>query len=176
MTIDGESVEVEFSEIYFDEGMQEWWFDMGYFSDPLSVGVYEFTIQFILAELEEWTSTTWVTVIPATEENYVSHNTISGNDISENGWAGINIQRAHYNVLDMNTISYNAGQGIWIGNSEFNKLINNGIDSNGADSGLNLYQSSNHLLSGNTITNNMFGILLEESDSNRIIENIVCDN
>ncbi|MHA2251039.1 MAG: NosD domain-containing protein [Candidatus Kariarchaeaceae archaeon] len=174
LTVDGESVEVGFSEIYYDG--EQGWFDMGYFSDPLPAGVYEFTIQFILAGLEEWTSTALVTVIPATDENYVSHNTISGNDIYENGWAGINIQRAHYNVLDMNTISYNAGQGIWIGDSEFNKLINNGIDSNGADSGLNLYQSSNHLVSGNTITKNMFGILLEESDSNRIIKNIVCDN
>ncbi|UCG02349.1 MAG: right-handed parallel beta-helix repeat-containing protein [Candidatus Heimdallarchaeota archaeon] len=201
LTIDGEVVDIWYSEIYYDEEWQQWRYDINYYSDPLPIGDHEFTTEFFIEGVlrEEWTATAIVSVLPVTDDDYASHNSIVNNEIFSNGWTGINIWRAHknyisqniisengfagilldtssYNILDMNVISYNSEQGIWIGNSEFNELTNSYISSNGADSGLNLYHCSNHLVSGNTITENMFGILLEESDSNRIIGNIVSDN
>jgi parallel beta-helix repeat protein len=203
--IDGEQVEVWYSEIYYDDrGDPEfpfpWHFDVNYYSEPLSAGEHEFLTQFVLegVVLEEDTASAIVTVVPATDEDYASHNYIVRNEIFSNGWTGMNIWRAHknyisqniisengvgilldtssYNILELNTIVHNSEQGVWIGNSECNELTGNYIGSNGADSGLNLYHSINHLVSENTITENMFGILLEESDGNRITGNNISDN
>ena len=115
-------------------------------------------------------------MIPATDDDYVSNNNIVNNDILENGWCGINIWRANSNLIDMNRISNNGAQGIWIGESRSNEILNNLVEFSGADSGINLYHCRNHVVSGNTVTYNGFGILLEESDNNVIIGNTVIDN
>jgi parallel beta-helix repeat protein len=181
LTIDGELVDVGYSEVYWDDWTYPnwpypWQFSIDYYSEPLSVGIHEFTVQFILEGDLVLEKTAYVTIIPATDDDYTSHNSIINNEIYENEWTGINIWRSHNNIIDTNTISSNAGQGIWIGESRSNEILNNIVVFSDADSGINLYHSYNHLVSGNTISYSYFGILLEESNGNTIVDNYVCDN
>ncbi|MHA2096168.1 MAG: right-handed parallel beta-helix repeat-containing protein, partial [Candidatus Hodarchaeales archaeon] len=188
LTVDGERVEVWYSEPYWDDWTYPnwpypWHFSIDSYVDPLPTGVHEFTVQFILEGELIQEETAYVTIISATDDDYTSHNYISNNEIFENGWTGINIWRSHNNVIDTNTISNNGGQGIWIGESRSNEILNNVVEFSGADSGVNLYYSYDHFISGNTITTGFssgffgafFGILLEESNGNIITDNLVFD-
>jgi parallel beta-helix repeat protein len=188
LMVDGEPVNVWYSDVFWDDwGIPgfpyPWHFTADFNSDPLPAGVHDFTIQFFLDGDLVQEETASVTIIPATDDEYTSHNYIANNDISQNSWTGINIWRSHNNIIETNTISSNGAQGIWIGESRSNEILGNLVEFSGADSGVNLYASNDHFVSGNTITTGFsggfygafFGILLEESNDNLVVDNLVFD-
>ncbi|MHA2214959.1 MAG: extracellular solute-binding protein [Candidatus Hodarchaeales archaeon] len=177
LTVDGEQVYVEFSEVYFDDrGDPEWptpyRFDMNYYSEPLSVGQHVFHVEFFLDGIlqEEWTSTAIVTVEPATDENYVSHNNIIGNEIFSNEWSGIYVWKTYSNLLMDNQIYQHYGDGIHIEDSANNIVDFNTIYENEVGIGVN--SADNNILSNNDVFGHGVGIQLSGTAS----ENTIADN
>ncbi|MHA2275078.1 MAG: NosD domain-containing protein, partial [Candidatus Kariarchaeaceae archaeon] len=188
LTVDGEQVEVWFSGIYYDDrGDPDWpypWrFDINYYTDPLPVGEHYFHVEFYLDGIlqEEWTSTPIVTVIPATVENYASHNSIIGNDIFDFVWMGINLQRAHYNYIEENTISVglsgNEVAGIRLEGSTFNTITKN-IAFSCKYGGVMLVRfSDNNIVDRNELFGSGWsGIFIGTSSFNEISHNILYGN
>jgi parallel beta-helix repeat protein len=178
LTVDGELVGVWFSDIYFDDGRQEWRFDIDSYLDPLPIGEHEFHTEFFYDGVlqDEWTWTAFVTVEPATDENYVTHNDISENDIFENGWAGIILSRSHYNTITNNQIHNNWGSGIDISSSVNNIVEINNIYWN--DAGININSANqNHIANNDIFENNGGGIQLSGTSSeNSLVDNNIHHN
>jgi parallel beta-helix repeat protein len=201
LTVDSELVDIWYSEIYYDEEWQQWRYDIDYYSDPLPIGDHAFTTQFYLDRvlLEEETRTAIVSVIPATDDDYASHNYIARNDIYSNQWAGIGIWSSHKNSIMRNTIN-DCYTGIYLRGSTFslikdntvfenfgtgiiltresnsNEVKRNIVHGNGRNGIVIAWSSSNHI-SRNCILDNIFnGIYLLDSDETKISRNIVLEN
>ncbi|MHA2305427.1 MAG: right-handed parallel beta-helix repeat-containing protein [Candidatus Hodarchaeales archaeon] len=179
LTVDGNPVgPVWFSEIYFDWDWQQYRFDVDYYSEPLTVGEHEFHVEFFFDDVlqDQWTTTAIVTVEPATDEDYVSHNDIIGNEIFENSWNGINLQRAHYNTFTGNIIHNNYGDGVY-GSGSNNILESNDIYGN-QGSGINLDAAdSNFITYNNIFENDWTGIQLSGTSSeNSLVGNSIHHN
>jgi parallel beta-helix repeat protein len=112
------------------------------------------------------------------------HNSISGNNITENNlygnypYAGICLYASsNYNSISDNNISNNGGSGILLYSSNYNSISGNNLAANNGD-GIVLYSSSNHnSISENNITNNKVnGIHLDYSSDNSIVGNNITNN
>ncbi|MHA2274850.1 MAG: extracellular solute-binding protein, partial [Candidatus Kariarchaeaceae archaeon] len=183
LTVDGERVDVWYSEVYWDdwgdpESPNPWHFNADYYSEPLSVGEHEFHVEFFLdgVLLEEWTSTAIVTVEPATEEKYVSHNNIIGNEIFSNEWSGIYVWKTYSNLLMDNQIYQHYGDGIHIEDAANNVIDFNTIFEN--DVGIGINSANNNILSNNDIFGNYWdGIHLSGTASeNTLSDNMIHNN
>jgi len=109
--------------------------------------------------------------------NYCEHNLISDNIINNNDDKGINLHICHNNNISGNRVNTNGNSGISISSSSrINKIIGCIIYEN-EDSGIEvLGESWNISISGNTVTNNKYGIHLEDVYSNLIYRNNVSYN
>ena len=101
-----------------------------------------------------------------------SHNTISGNIISNN-FQGISLYTfnefiANYNNITGNMITSNEGNGIYLLHSEYNHISGNILSNN---TGITLDQSNNNNVSGNIFHND--GIFLNSFSNNIISDNLV---
>ncbi|MHA2029551.1 MAG: right-handed parallel beta-helix repeat-containing protein, partial [Candidatus Kariarchaeaceae archaeon] len=169
LTVDGEQVEVEFSDIWFDEGEGIFRYDINYFSSPLPVGEHEFEVYSTLDGQEVFAANVIVTVIPG--EPSLGEYIITGNYLANNGWVGIGMENVEGGLVDSNTIENNGGQGIWIGQSSQIEVTNNVLWSNWADSGINLWTISDSFVSGNEIMYHQGPAILLEFSSGNVIEN-----
>ncbi|MHA2277677.1 MAG: right-handed parallel beta-helix repeat-containing protein, partial [Candidatus Kariarchaeaceae archaeon] len=171
---DGEPVEVWFSDIYWDEERQAPRFDMYYWSNPLPVGIYFFNVQFILDDIfYEFTGS--VTVVPATDDDFASHNTISHNTVYENSY-GIRLFRSIKNDILENHAFSNFGTGIRLEESSENVIQGNDVQGSGAV-GIALFSSNNNLITMNdAFESSRSGIFLLGSDLNQISENTLYSN
>jgi len=103
-----------------------------------------------------------------------SNNTISGNNITNNGWNGIGLYwSSNYNIISGNNITNN-GCGIGLDDSSNNNISANNIRNN--EYGITLCWSLNNTISGNNLTNNDYGIYLFDSSNNFIYYNNFVDN
>ncbi|MFX0174257.1 MAG: NosD domain-containing protein, partial [Candidatus Hodarchaeota archaeon] len=176
LTIDGEPVGVWYSDVYWDDGWQQYRFDVDYYSEPLPEGVHEFTVQCILEDGILLDYTAYVIVIPAPDEHYISHNAIISNDISENNWCGIDLGRARSNYVACNHIHYQFGDGIHLSGLN-NVIVSNTICYNeGAD--INLNEANSNFIAFNEIFENSWnGIQLSGTSSeNTVIGNSIHNN
>ncbi len=182
LTIDEVPVEVEMSELWFDDWEGVWRYDIWYNSEPLPVGDHVFEVQFVLnEEYDEFhqpfdiTFESYVNVVPG--EQSLDENIITLNSIFNNGWVGIGMDNIVRGLVDSNTIENNGGQGIWIGQSMQLEITNNVLWSNWADSGINLYETSDSLVAGNEIFEHQASAILFEHSSNNVVEgNTLHDN
>jgi len=99
-----------------------------------------------------------------------SNNTISGNNITNNGNDGIWLRSfSNYNRITKNNITSNYYDGIFLSRSSNNIISGNNIIAN-KDDGVRLYTSSGHnSISENNIVNNEKGIYLSPSSDHSII-------
>ncbi|MCK4969100.1 MAG: right-handed parallel beta-helix repeat-containing protein, partial [Thermoplasmata archaeon] len=115
-----------------------------------------------------------------------SYNLVHGNDCSNNGRNGINIDSSHHNTVQNNDCSDNNRYGIelpmgtYYRPTEYNIVANNTIDNNDLDG---IFIDSNyHIIRNNTATNNVNGInclkdhiLIEDNTCNsNSAEGILC--
>jgi len=133
--------------------------------------------------------------------SYVGHNNIGGNNITNNGGYGIAIRYSHDNIIWGNHITLNtywAGGGILLDYSDDNTVSGNNVNKN--SHGIFLRHSSNCIVSGNNVnnntnrgisvsysshnckvsnndlTNNYYGIYIEDSYNNMVSDNNVANN
>jgi parallel beta-helix repeat protein len=106
---------------------------------------------------------------------FSSGNSVSGNNITANSWAGISLgSSSNNNSVSGNNLADNY-YGIELYSSSNNSISGNTIANNGY--GIRLYYSSNYnSISGNTIANNGYGIRLDYSSNNVIYHNNFIDN
>jgi parallel beta-helix repeat protein len=108
-----------------------------------------------------------------------SNSTISENNITENGWAGIDLEHSsNYNIISGNNITANNFPGILLYYSSSNSISGNRITANNFD-GILLYTfSSNNSITGNNITaNHDYGIeFAYSSNYNSIFHNNFINN
>jgi parallel beta-helix repeat protein len=109
-----------------------------------------------------------------------SHNTVSGNDIS-NYTFGVRTTRVYtnlnndYNIISGNHIHDN-GDGIDIYGDTYNEILNNKIEHN-ACMGIYCTEAHNTIISGNIIKYNNYGIFLTwYSTNNYISDNVISNN
>ncbi|MCH8906406.1 MAG: right-handed parallel beta-helix repeat-containing protein [Candidatus Heimdallarchaeota archaeon] len=172
LTVDGEPVEVEITDVFFDEEIELWRFDMNYFSDPLSVGIHEFEVHFIEDGVETLSAIAIVTVLlglPSADANTISNNFFAGNS-----FAGVSIFNSDGNVISGNVITM-SDQGISVGSAQENEISNNQIFENWG-SGIDLFGGNDNVISGNIIHHNGQGIGLGDSHNNFIRFNEIFEN
>jgi len=104
-----------------------------------------------------------------------SNNIISGNNITENEWQGISLDRSSNNIISGNNIGENIFDGIYLYSSSNNSISGNNVAENNWD-GIYLYSSSNNSISGNNIANNGWGASLYFSSNNSIYHNKFVNN
>jgi parallel beta-helix repeat protein len=100
-----------------------------------------------------------------------SNNTVSGNNITNNDFAGIRISDSSNNSVVGNNITDNLN-GILLYYSYNNIIAENNMKHNNYE-GIDLQGSSSNTISGNTVTNNQYGIFFSESSSNVLRDNAV---
>jgi parallel beta-helix repeat protein len=108
---------------------------------------------------------------------FSDNNTLINNIANYNNEVGIYMLASSNNTLMNNNASNNVLSGIefW-GLCSRNTLINNIINNN-PNCGLYLYSDSNsNNITNNNITNNGYGIYIENSENNDISSSIICDN
>nr|CBH38693.1 hypothetical secreted protein [uncultured archaeon] len=108
-----------------------------------------------------------------------SNNTITGNNVCNNGWNGISVDSSSNNSITGNNVSNNNGDGIGISDSSNNTITGNIVSNN---SNVGIWLSSfvlfpfNNTITGNNVHNNYGGIYLSRSSNNSITGNNVGDN
>jgi len=105
-----------------------------------------------------------------------SDNTISGNNITANSYAGVLLwSSSNFNTVSGNNIT-NSGTGVLLwSSSNFNTVSGNNITNSGY--GVSLGSSYNNTVSSNNITANYYhGVLLDSSSDNTISGNNIADN
>jgi parallel beta-helix repeat protein len=113
-------------------------------------------------------------------ENLCKYCHIVETNLSSNGY-GIYFQRSHFNTIGGNTITKNSFAGIYLessnNNINDNELVSNTIMANGIG-GIRLGDSSNYnIIVGNTIANNThYGIYLQGSYQNSIFHDNFLNN
>ncbi len=116
-----------------------------------------------------------------------SFNEITNNNIHNNNGQGISIQSydsvsSSGNIVSNNTVESNGANGISLGNFDDNPITDvtpdnnvisdNNINSNGGN-GVSIHSVFGNTLTGNTISDNEFGIDIYSSSDNTIINNTV---
>jgi len=104
-------------------------------------------------------------------------NIITGNNVLFNLLIGVSLRRSSNNTIVNNTSSgFRDAAGIFIeDNSSHNVIVGNRLSFR--REGIRLSASSNNRIAGNTMSNNTYGILLQENcDNNTIVENEVSSN
>jgi parallel beta-helix repeat protein len=112
----------------------------------------------------------WGIQLYASDNNSISGNTIIGTK------RGIWLYSSNNNILSNNTVPNNwyGSDCIRLASSNNNKVIDNIITPilNNLDmKGIRLMYSNNNMVSGNKVSNNLIGILVESSDNNTIYNN-----
>ncbi|MBU0530536.1 MAG: right-handed parallel beta-helix repeat-containing protein, partial [Nanoarchaeota archaeon] len=109
-----------------------------------------------------------------------SGNTLSGNNITDNPDYGIYLDRANNSIVSDNNV-INSHYGIILGSSSNNQVSGNNIS--GGWYGMQVYQmttgylSTDNLISNNRISSNLYGIIISESsNSNTILGNTIFSN
>jgi len=104
-----------------------------------------------------------------------SHNSLSGNNITNNRVGIAFVYSSSNNSVSGNNITANTDNGIWLGSSSNNSITGNNITNNGL--GIGLGSSPNNSVSGNNITgNNEHGIYLSYSSTTSVVENDIINN
>jgi len=104
-----------------------------------------------------------------------SHNSLSGNNITNNRVGIAFVYSSSNNSVSGNNITANTDNGIWLGSSSNNSITGNNITNNGL--GIGLGSSPNNSVSGNNITgNNEHGIYLSYSSATSVAENDIINN
>jgi parallel beta-helix repeat protein len=108
--------------------------------------------------------------------SHTHHNTISGNHISNNDYAGICLHHNTQSKISTNTITNN-NYSIWVLHGHHNNISKNVI-SNSSYEGIELESTSNNTLFENTIVNiSLYSIYLHsESSDNVITRNTIKNN
>ncbi|MCE7733956.1 MAG: hypothetical protein GPJ54_03700, partial [Candidatus Heimdallarchaeota archaeon] len=173
LTVDGLAVDVEFSDVWFDDWEGIYGFEMTYYSEPLSVGSHEFEVHFVLDGEEFLSRVATVTVVP--DESGANESVFQGNYLAYNGWVGIGLENTVGGTIDSNTIEGNGAEGILIQGSSQVQISNNVIFGNAI--GVLLLGSSENLIASNDIFENFGGGigLLFNSNDNYVVENEVHD-
>jgi parallel beta-helix repeat protein len=107
-----------------------------------------------------------------------NNNTVSGNNVTGNGYYGIGIVASSYNNVSGNVAANNKQDGIGLGSSLYNSISGNNVTNNTLD-GIGLYDScNNNSIFGNNITSNLVdGIYLyDHSNYNVISDNNITSN
>jgi parallel beta-helix repeat protein len=100
-----------------------------------------------------------------------SNNSISGNNITANNYAGIWLESSNSNnSISGNNITANTDTGIWLGYSSHNSISGNNIAATNW-AGIDLDSSSGNTLSGNVFTDD--GLLVFDSYQNSVDNNTV---
>ncbi|MHA1989487.1 MAG: NosD domain-containing protein [Candidatus Hodarchaeales archaeon] len=169
-------VEVWFSDLYWDDDWGAWRFDVNYWSEPLSIGDHEFTVEFFFNGEYHGPFTNIITVIPATEDNYASNNIVQGNDIYYSRM-GIRLFNSRFNTISENIVHDNYEAGIRFEESSENLVASNEVFSN-SWGGIEIMFSSNdnNLIWNTAYENGLSGIFAMESSSNVISENVAYQN
>jgi parallel beta-helix repeat protein len=175
LRIDGNPVEVEISEVWFDDWEEIFRYEITYNSEPLALGDHIFEVSFFLEGEFELYFEAFVNVVAA--ESGIDENVITGNYLGNNGWVGIGLDSIEVAMISSNEIENNGGQGIWIGQSSQIEVSNNVVWSNWADAGINFYMTTDSYIIGNEVFDHgSNGILLEHSYGNQIMENELYNN
>jgi len=99
-----------------------------------------------------------------------NNNSISGNNITANNWAGIWLNSSsNNNSISGNNITANNYEGIVLAGSSSNSISGNNITVDSGDGILLHSSSNNNSISGNNIANNGDGIWLWDSSNNNSI-------
>jgi parallel beta-helix repeat protein len=105
-----------------------------------------------------------------------SNNTITGNNVSNNGWVGIDLSSSSNNTITGNNVSNNDA-GISLYDSSNNNTITGNNVSNNGWVGIDLSSSSNNTITGNNVSNNNHGgIRIDASSNNKIYFNNFINN
>jgi parallel beta-helix repeat protein len=101
------------------------------------------------------------------------NNTVSGNNITNNTY-GVTLYSSSPNTVSGNNITNN-GEGVRLEQSSYNNTVSgNNMTNNGY--GVVLWSSSNNTVSGNDITNNTYGVYLWYSSLNNVSGNNITNN
>jgi len=104
-----------------------------------------------------------------------SNNSISGNNITDNGDAIRLHDHSNDNSISRNNIENNLA-GIWLyGSSSYNSVSGNNIRAS-EEYSITLIYCLNNTVFGNNITNNNYGIFLYDSSNNSICHNSLVNN
>jgi parallel beta-helix repeat protein len=106
-----------------------------------------------------------------------SNNTITNNNASTNSYIGISLTTSNFNSITNNTASTNLYFGICLRTTNNNTISKNNASANYRD-GIRLENSSNNNITHNTVSSNInyYGILLQYSTSNTIVNNSATNN
>ena len=106
-----------------------------------------------------------------------SNNTFVGNTVSNNHYSGMGLYTSNANTIIDNIILNNGSDGLSFYDSAENKVSGNNI-SNGDSDGVPLYNSYNNIFSKNIISNNFEGdgIPLYNSYNNIFTDNVISNN
>ena len=102
-------------------------------------------------------------------------NTITDNTSSFNNDYGIFLQRSNENFVENNTANSNKDKGFFISYSNRNRIENNNANMN-VWNGITIWASNNNIIKGNLTLRNAFGIVLEDSEGNELINNTTLPN
>jgi len=105
-----------------------------------------------------------------------SYITISGNNITNNNWHGIEGGGVFHSTISGNNIAANnAYSGIWISSGSYDTFSENTI-TGAEDFGIIFFHGLYNAVLKNNITNNDVGVQIRESDNSRISGNIITWN
>jgi parallel beta-helix repeat protein len=104
-----------------------------------------------------------------------NYNEIQKNSITNNGGAGIQLHDSAYNTISNNSAISDNNKGISCISSNSNQILTNYAINNNLYKGIELQQTSNHLIYNNILMSNLIGIDLLDS-SNTIISRNSIDN
>ena len=102
-------------------------------------------------------------------------NTINDNTASRNSDYGIYLQRSNDNILENNTANSNKDKGFFISYSSRNRIENNNANNN-IWNGITIWASHRNIIKDNLTLRNAFGIVLEDSRGNELINNTTLPN
>jgi len=104
------------------------------------------------------------------------NNTVSGNNLTANGFYGICLSESSGNTVSGNNVTNNGRYGIWLDHSPNNSIVGNSITDN--EYGIYLHIASNfNIISGNNIKNNsLYSIILRSSSNNTVSGNNITAN
>ncbi len=102
-------------------------------------------------------------------------NTLTGNTSSFNNDYGIFLQRSNENFVENNNANSNKDKGFFISYSSRNRIENNNANMN-VWNGITIWASDNNIIKGNLTLRNAFGIVLEDSVGNELIDNTTLPN
>jgi len=113
------------------------------------------------------------------------HNVVNGNNVTNNGGAGIALARSHYNNVTCNYVHDTNGSGIWLEDTYCNTIIGNHVSSSRRGSpqefdgaGILVDDSYDCEIIDNTVTENEHGIVVgaDPAQYNIVARNNIMEN